>query len=90
MFWFSSSAGLSPAQAARLVRVEQKLDLILKHLGVVADTASPDPRDPSRWPNEILGPADAGRKIDAIKAHRELFGSSLVEAKDAVEAYMGK
>lgn len=31
--------------------------------------------------------ADLGRKVNAIKKHRELFGSSLKEAHDVVKAY---
>jgi ribosomal protein L7/L12 len=87
MFLFSSSAGLSAAEVALLRRVERKLDLVLKHLGIKGE---PDQSDPAQWPIEIREPADAGRKIDAIKAHRNVFGSSLREAKDAVEAYMGR
>jgi ribosomal protein L7/L12 len=30
------------------------------------------------------------REIEAIKAHRQAFGSSLLEAKEVVEAYMGR
>lgn len=33
--------------------------------------------------------ADQNRKIDAIKAHRLLFGSSLKESHDVVKEYMG-
>jgi len=87
MFLFSSTMGLSAADAARLRRVERKLDLVLKHFGIAAE---PDPSDPAQWPNEIRQPADEGRKIEAIKAHRDLFGSNLREAKEAIEAYMGR
>lgn len=87
MFLFSSPTGLSAADLARLRRIERKLDLVLKSLGIKGD---PDPSDPSQWPNEILQPANEGRKIDAIKAYRDVFGSSLREAKDAVEGYMGR
>jgi ribosomal protein L7/L12 len=87
MFLFSSTMGLSAADVARLRRVERKLDLVLKHLGIAGES---DPSDPAQWPTEITQPADAGRKIEAIKAHRELFGSNLREAKEAVEAYMGR
>lgn len=33
--------------------------------------------------------ADLGRKINAIKKHRALFGSTLKEAHDVVKAYRG-
>ena len=71
-------------------RVEQKLDLVLKHLGITTDVANPDPANPSGWPIEIRQPADAGQKINAIRAHREVFGSTLVEAKQAIESYMDR
>jgi ribosomal protein L7/L12 len=90
MLWFSSSNGLTPGESGRMRRIERKLDLILKHLGIADDANDPDPADPSSWPVEIRQQADAGRKIDAIKAHRAVFGSSLVEAKQAVEVYMGR
>jgi hypothetical protein len=87
LFLFSNSNGLSKADAARLHRVEQKLDLILEHLGIGAE---PEPSDPGQWPVQIRRPADQGQKIEAIKAYREFFGSSLLEAKNAVEAYMNR
>jgi ribosomal protein L7/L12 len=35
---------------------------------------------------ELVEHLRAGRKLDAIKRHRELYGTGLKEAKDAVEA----
>ena len=81
---FSTVNPLSRAQAERLVRIERKLDLILDHLGLAYDDAaytSPLPKDVCRL-------ADEGQKIAAIKAHREATGSSLLDAKNAVEDYM--
>lgn len=34
--------------------------------------------------------ADKGLKIEAIKAHRDIYGSTLVNAKNAVEEYIGQ
>jgi hypothetical protein len=67
----------SPAQ---LNRIERKLDLILKHLGL--DPADSEPDGP--W--KAL--ADQGEKIAAIRAYREAAGVGLAEAKEAVESYM--
>jgi hypothetical protein len=78
-----SSRDFSPADAARLHRIERKLDLIIKHLGIRDDEGSRD-----GLLDEVHALADAGRKIEAIKRHRQLTGSSLVEAKAAVEDYM--
>jgi ribosomal protein L7/L12 len=80
---FSTGNQLSPAQAARLARIERKLDLVLEHLGLSYDESMG-----SDLPEDVRRLADEGRKIEAIKAHREDMGSSLVEAKDAVEAYL--
>jgi ribosomal protein L7/L12 len=90
MFWPWTSNGLTPGESARMRRIERKLDLLVKHLGIADGAADSDPADPGKWPIEILQPADGGRKIDAIKAHREVFGSSLAETKNAIEAYMGR
>jgi hypothetical protein len=84
MFSLFSSAGLSRSDVARLRRIEGKLDRILEHLGLPVD----DPDGYDRLPEEVRLLADAGRKIEAIKAHREAFGSGLAEAKEAVEAYL--
>jgi hypothetical protein len=44
--------------------------------------------DPGRWPanEEIESLVRAGRHIDAIRRHREIHGSDLREAKDAIDA----
>ncbi|MEV1287657.1 ribosomal protein L7/L12 [Micromonospora sp. NPDC049679] len=64
-------------QARRLAAVEQKLDLIMVHLGIQA--SEPDA------PGAVLQELRAGRKIQAIKAYRAATGVGLKEAKDAVE-----
>ncbi|MFF7415140.1 ribosomal protein L7/L12 [Streptomyces lydicus] len=64
----------------RLVRLERKVDLLLAHAGVE------EPQDPRMAEiDELLA---RGKKIQAIKVHRELTGSGLVEAKEAVERRM--
>lgn len=57
-------------------RLERKLDTLLKHSGV--DLAAVAAREA-----EAL--LKAGRKIEAIKAYRDLTGVGLAEAKEAVE-----
>jgi ribosomal protein L7/L12 len=58
--------------------VEQKVDAILKHLGI-------------EWKDQVSERvkelARAGKKIEAIKMYREETGAGLKEAKDAVEAF---
>ncbi|MEX2972327.1 MULTISPECIES: ribosomal protein L7/L12 [Streptomyces] len=64
----------------RLQRLEKKVDLLLAHAGVA------EPEDPRMA--EIDELLTQGKKIQAIKVHRELTGSGLVEAKEAVERRM--
>jgi hypothetical protein len=61
----------------RLGRLERKVDLILKHLGL----------DPNQEVNlEILELMKSGQKIQAIKLYRKQTGAGLKEAKDYVES----
>jgi hypothetical protein len=74
--------GLLSRTAARLERVERRLNLVLRHLGI--DTAPGSPLS-----DHVKGLADdPARKIEAIKAYRDETGAGLAEAKAAVEAYM--
>ncbi len=81
MFWLFSPSVFSRDDAARLWRIEQKLDLILHHLGL-------EHHEAYGLDDEVRRFADDGRKIDAIRAHRQRYGSSLLDAKRAVDAYM--
>jgi Ribosomal protein L7/L12 C-terminal domain len=78
---FGPSSEFSRHDRARLRRVEQKLDLILNHLGIAFV-------ETSTLPAEVLAAVEAGNKIAAIKALREATGIGLVEAKQEVESYM--
>jgi ribosomal protein L7/L12 len=62
----------------RIDRLERKLDLIIKHLGLPSQDATPN--------EEIDELIRQGKKIHAIKVYRNLTGCGLREAKDAVEA----
>lgn len=81
---FGSSSSFSEDDAARLRRVERKLDLILQHLGVAYEA------DDFGLSAEARSLADRGEKIAAIKAHRDATGAGLAEAKRAVESYLGQ
>ncbi|TXC96682.1 ribosomal protein L7/L12 [Streptomyces sp. ISID311] len=70
----------SKALERRLQRLEKKVDLLLAHAGVA------EPEDPRMA--EIDELLTQGKKIQAIKVHRELTGSGLAEAKEAVERRM--
>ena len=60
----------------RIARVEQKLDLVLGHLGL-------SQADPAL--DQVTALLRDGRKIEAIKVYREITGAGLKEAKEAVE-----
>lgn len=68
---------------ARLTEIDQKLDAVIKHLGVQL----PDPQQQAleRHP-DLLPLLREGKKIQAIKVYRESSGAGLREAKDVVEA----
>jgi len=84
-FLFRSS-DFTSGHAARLQRVERKLDLILKHLGI----EDVEPAAGEGLLEQVRVLADCGDKIAAIKAHRELTGDGLAEAKQVVEAYLDR
>ena len=77
------SSGFSHEDAVRLRRVEQKLDLVLKHLGI-------EYTDNWSLSDEARAQADRGDKIGAIKLHRERMGVGLAEAKYEVEMYLAR
>jgi hypothetical protein len=61
----------------RLVRLERKVDALLKQAGI-------DPTPPVS--QEVGDLARQGKKIEAIKLYREQTGAGLAEAKEQVEA----
>ncbi|MEU9122696.1 ribosomal protein L7/L12 [Streptomyces sp. NPDC048506] len=70
----------SKAIDRRLQRLERKVDLLLAEAGVQ------EPEDPRMA--EIDALLAQGKKIQAIKVHREVTGDGLAEAKEAVERRM--
>jgi hypothetical protein len=86
---FAGSAGayayMRPSDEARMRRLEDKVDLIIRHLNIEYH----DPRTASGLSAEVCRLADNPEtKIQAIKLHRQQTGLGLKEAKDAVEAYI--
>jgi ribosomal protein L7/L12 len=77
------SSDFSHDDAVRLRRLEQKVDLILKHLGI-------DYVETSNLSEEARAQADRGDKIGAIKVHRQNTGVGLAEAKYDIEAYLAR
>ncbi|WP_431044214.1 ribosomal protein L7/L12 [Streptomyces sp. P1-3] len=68
--------GMIKHNGRRIARVERKIDLILDHLGL---------REHDPELERVAELARNGRKIQAIKAYREVTGAGLKEAKDAVD-----
>ncbi|MFF2813297.1 ribosomal protein L7/L12 [Streptomyces sp. NPDC058000] len=64
----------------RLARLDQKVDLLMAHLGIE------EPADPRMAEVDALLAQE--KKIAAIKVYREVTGAGLVEAKEAVERRM--
>ncbi|MBK9385837.1 MAG: hypothetical protein IPN34_13585 [Planctomycetes bacterium] len=67
-------------EAARLERMERKLDLILRHLGLATDGKV-------ELSEEVRALAEANHMIAAIKALRAETGLGLAEAKAAIDAH---
>jgi len=69
----------------RLIKLEGQVAFLYKHLGVTfAPESSPfdDPR--------VIEQIKKGNMIEAVKTHRELFDTSLTDAKQAVEEIKGR
>ena len=70
-------SGHNPELAARLARVERKLDAIMTSLGIALESDGMD---------DIRALASAGKKIEAIRLYRARTGAGLAEAKAAVDS----
>ena len=82
--FFGGPNSPSPSDAARLTRIEKKVDMILAHLGLEYSAAVPAGSSSDQVKEYIR----QGNKLAAIKAYREENNASLRDAKDAVEAIM--
>lgn len=84
-FGFSSeSAAFTAADRAQLIRLEQKLDLLLAHFGIEVPELTP----PTSLSPEVQALArDPASKIQAIALYRQQTGSSLAAAKAAIENF---
>jgi ribosomal protein L7/L12 len=68
---------------ARMHRVEAMLQALLIRLGIDPAEVTPQERPETRAIREALL---SGRKIDAIKLYRSLYGVGLKDAKGAIDA----
>jgi ribosomal protein L7/L12 len=73
-------AAMDDAQLARrFQRLEAQVALLSQKAGLPFD-------DPTAVPVEVVELAQAGRTTEAVKRYRELTGTTLVEAKNVVDA----
>ncbi len=75
--WQALESFASPDRK-RLTRLEAKIDLVLKNLGLSYDPLANAPAD-------VLEAIRSGQKIEAIKLYRAATGADLAEAKEYVE-----
>jgi ribosomal protein L7/L12 len=68
---------------ARMHRMEAMMQALLVRLGV--ESAEVTPQEPPET-GAIREALLLGKKIEAIKLYRELYGVGLKEAKDAIDA----
>lgn len=66
----------------RMTRIEQKLSLLIRHHGLDEAAGSGLSERVKQLARDPL------RKLDAVRVYREETGSSLAEAKQAVETYI--
>jgi ribosomal protein L7/L12 len=87
VFGAAGQATVRAAEAARLARLEAKLDALLRHSNV----SYVDPASPEGLSEEVKSLAnDPTKRIEAIKLLREQTGLGLKDAKDAVDRYVDR
>jgi len=74
----------SPDVYARLAALETQVAFLFQQMNLAPPGAGGG--RPGGPPQEIVDLVRAGNKIEAIKLHRQLYGSSLVDAKNAIES----
>jgi ribosomal protein L7/L12 len=70
-----------PELMAQVDRIERQVARISANLGIPYDYPGN-----AEMPPEVIELAQRGEKVAAVKKHRELTGSGLQEAKEAVDA----
>ena len=69
----------------RIVRLEEDIDLLFRHLGITRQQGDAATEDP-----QIVAALKANKMIEAIKIYREKTGVGLAEAKAACEAIQAR
>lgn len=79
----TSMNDVSPVLYQRIAALEAQVAFLYQHLQIAAPPAAQIAQ--TGIPHEIADLARSGDVIGAIKLHRQMFGSSLAEAKDIVD-----
>lgn len=69
----------------RIVRLEEQVDLLYRHLGIARPGESAAPDDP-----QLVAALRAHQMIEAIKIYRQKTNAGLAEAKAACEAIQAR
>jgi len=76
---------ISPDVHARLAALETQVAFLFQQMNLAPPGAAAGGR-PGGPPQEIVDLVRAGNKIEAIKLHRQMYGSSLADAKNAIDS----
>jgi ribosomal protein L7/L12 len=78
---------ISPQLYERIAALEAQVAFLFQHMGLAPPGSPPMGQQPGQqgMPQEIFDLVRSGNKIEAIKRHRQLYGSSLVEAKNIID-----
>ena len=75
---------ISPDVYARLAALETQVAFLFQQMNLAPPGAAGG--RPGGPPQEIVDLVRAGNKIEAIKLHRQMYGSSLADAKTAIDS----
>lgn len=76
----------SPDVYARLAALETQVAYLFQQMNLAPPGSGPMSARPSGPPQDIVDLVRSGNKIEAIKRHRQLYGSSLADAKQAIDS----
>ena len=76
---------IAPDVSARLAALETQVAYLFQQMNLAPPGGAPVQAGGGP-PQEILDLVRSGNKIQAIKRHRELYGSSLSDAKEAIDS----
>ncbi|CAN5444404.1 hypothetical protein BH10ACT1_BH10ACT1_15570 [soil metagenome] len=75
-----------PALVARIEALEEQVAYLAHHLGLTPTSPGPGAAAAAGDPMaDVVTLVRSGKKIEAIKRYREIYGVGLKEAKQAVE-----